>query len=1675
MRTLGIFLIGSFIASNALPANSPTSYASSHLVDISPLSPQSWEVRVNLNALSSSWESDPGAPSGMGDRFVHWLELPYPAQIHISGNQNFLSNGRNPETLGSDGKSLPETSPSWILTGKTLSMRGRHFTPLIIDLTRLNGEEKTKISELSAVVTLTAHSLPFHLLTPPLHSAPFWSEFIAHLAPTITPLTPPRRDQGGEHRGTILILYPQELQDNAALASLSQFSLWKQRFGYRVLLRSLSTHQSTPQQIKEVIRGFYQQEGIDMVILVGTDLRYHHFPRHPQLHFPSYTLNSEVIDNPDPIEDDTLFYNSDLWYGLLDDDEADLIPEVIIARLMAPTPESLRGMITRILEYERNPYIWADNGEWLTRAIALSDYADPGARVNDGDREFVYWMAYALQRAGFAQVNTIVGSRDDETAARVSQALEQDGLSFLLCNGYLWGTINPDELGAYAFTGRRYPFLVGLANHYGAPMLYPYFANVNPDQLTGPVGALGLFNYAHIAQRPYPFLRGVASGLAYRELNTPAELYLSSLWENASHLALAEAFGFDDPQGIRESSLLFRILGDPTLELRRRLPISLRSELPESLPLGAQSFSLSVHDSAENPIRNAWVTIGQLNRFFLHTRTDESGWARFTIPQGLEEGNLMITASYPDAIPLNTNIPVELLDVNLIIIDAGLDDSEGGNGDGQLQNGESARLNLIFSNEGEQEARNITAHIYTDLPFITVQPQQVPLDNIPSGDTGGLAEVVRVTADPITPGGTRVRLQIDLSNQQEAAFEFITSGPNISWSGQANPGNLARGRQGTLSPTLINLGDMPTDGNLTTQLISLHPHITVQEAIRIYSALQPNQESQPETPFVIRLDSLFIPGQNANFELHYEDRGGFRGAVRVAVVVGESSPSDPIGPDPYGYYAFDSGDTTWPEHPRYRWREINYDMGNAEVRGERLDFGELGISGGSVLLSLPFTFRYYGREFDSLVVCSNGWVSFDTSALRYTSPQYQPIEGGGGPNAQLVPLWRPITLPQSPFWGVFTAFLEEEHIFVVEWSNLIAFQGETPHPVHFQILLYDPEHYPTSTGDGEIVFQYRQFPELPGNQAYPQYALIGIRNLDGSGGIQYSAWNQYHPQANPVQDEFAIKFTTDLLTPRGSIRGQVVLASDPRVGLQGVRIFHPQGIEGRTGEGGFFTIPNVRASRYQGVLFSLPGYTPIRRNITVLPGQETVVGQVSLPRPQLSVNPDRIVVNLSPQGEYRSQQSIILSNRGDGAIVVRARLTDTIGREETIVPLYSLPISQLLGNVGGVYGLVWVDTLFYIPHQVPNNPHRITELSLSGQVIGFFDQPLPFESPQGIRNLTWDGRWLWGTCLNALNQPTIVALTRDGRLVTDFSFPLEAPGTTMAIAYSPPRRNLFIADEGTHLIEITRDGEIVEDWWIRMPGEIFTPCGMTWNSYDPDGMPLYILERQRIQDDTIHLRLLKFSPERGEFKLLGTLPTPPEINGGWGLTLVNTHDHPQLRVAYIEDRGVQDRLYLTALGPQWEFLTQPFPYQEIRVNPNSSQTITLTFQATGWRQGIYPFSLRILTDVNPDTLLIPITLVVDTAAGASSPSPLPQRWGIMALYPNPFNQTLQIQFYLPPHIQGDLTIYDLTGKELMRVWEGYSRGLHNQTIDLNHLPSGLFILRLSSKSQKWEQKIVHLK
>ncbi len=87
-------------------------------------------------------------------------------------------------------------------------------------------------------------------------------------------------------------------------------------------------------------------------------------------------------------------------------------------------------------------------------------------------------------------------------------------------------------------------------------------------------------------------------------------------------------------------------------------------------------------------------------------------------------------------------------------------------------------------------------------------------------------------------------------------------------------------------------------------------------------------------------------------------------------------------------------------------------------------------------------------------------------------------------------------------------------------------------------------------------------------------------------------------------------------------------------------------------------------------------------------------------------------------------------------------------------------------------------------------------------------------------------------------------------------------------------------------------------------------------------------------------------------------------------------------------------------------------------------------------------------------------LIVDEVA---SEEVQPETFTLQDAYPNPFNPTTAIAFDLPLGSEVRLAVYDMLGREVARLVDGYREaGVHQVTFDATHLPSGVYLYRMQA-------------
>ncbi|MBN2537364.1 hypothetical protein JXB37_03700, partial [candidate division WOR-3 bacterium] len=221
---------------------------------------------------------------------------------------------------------------------------------------------------------------------------------------------------------------------------------------------------------------------------------------------------------------------------------------------------------------------------------------------------------------------------------------------------------------------------------------------------------------------------------------------------------------------------------------------------------------------------------------------------------------------------------------------------------------------------------------------------------------------------------------------------------------------------------------------------------------------------------------------------------GFSDTIVVPVIVGDSM-NLPDGPTPCGLALFDHTDSTFAALPRYDWVELR-SVGAPTGLG----------SDEAIQLRLPAefgTWRWFGEEYDSLSICSNGFISAGWSD-RVDFVNVQLPYRGAPPNI-VAAVWDNLDPPSGGevwYWHDTAG-----HRFIVEFDSVPCFAVPVE-PEMVQVQVFD-RTVPTPTGDNRVEIHFR-------TANYLQAATVGLQNHDGSEGMTH-AWNGWGPRtAAPI-------------------------------------------------------------------------------------------------------------------------------------------------------------------------------------------------------------------------------------------------------------------------------------------------------------------------------------------------------------------------------------------------------------------------------------------------------------------------------------------------------------------------------------------------------------------------------
>ncbi|MCS7258916.1 MAG: C25 family cysteine peptidase, partial [candidate division WOR-3 bacterium] len=871
---------------------------------------------------------------------------------------------------------------------------------------------------------------------------------------------------------------------------------WKAQKGFKVTIKRISEIGSSSTAIKNYLSQVYntQYPKIEYVLLVGSSSA-----------IPAIPAGQSVGDH---------------LYACLDGD--DLYPDVFLGRLPASDASTLSIMVNKIIGYERNPYI-ADT-LWYRRALMVAtSYQQSGVPV---------WTALATKRYirelllnnNFLRVDTCFYP-PTASGVGVIDTIINRGVAFV--NGRGWGNRE----------GWTYPYfkvneVYGLNNGWKLPIVTSFYCATGNYTASTNFGTAWLAAGTPINPKGAVAFYGPVYATTSTRFNNCQDFSIYwGIFEQDVHrcgpamflgkVALLENFPLpSDSLMLVTHVITYNLLGDPSLEMYTgQVPKELIVSYPSQLPVGSSRLTITVYNNLSQPVSGALVSLYKENEVQVSGYTNENGTVTLNFSAQTQD-TLFVTVTKHNFIPHQGYIIITTPSININYYTHS----------GTLNAGSSNNLLISLKNYGSSlTATNTYAILRCRNSFVTVTDSQRSYGSISPGQVVTSAPF-QVYVNANAPHNYRVGFEIAIfSDQYQGIAEFNTSVTSAELVYKKhiindNGNNILEPNESAqLTVKIYNRGARNLN-NVVARLRSANPYaIIVSDSIGYYGTINVGDtvENTQETFTIFAAPNIAI-GRQFYLKLTLFTTG-FEQTIEFPIVIGMITTTAPTGPDYYGYWAYDNTDLQYSEAPVYNWIEIDPNYGGP---GTRLNIPHYGIR----TLNLPFTFRYYGRNYNRISVTALGYIAMDSTSI--VDPYNWQIPAPVGPPSIIATFWddfHPETLSSS---GVYYYYDQVNHRFIVQWSRIHHIHGfRNPYLAEqqtFQVILCNPQYHQTVTGDGPIIFQYHTvFNDDSAAIDCHNYATVGIESPTHWTGIEYTFANYYPPSAALIQSGRAIKFTTN--------------------------------------------------------------------------------------------------------------------------------------------------------------------------------------------------------------------------------------------------------------------------------------------------------------------------------------------------------------------------------------------------------------------------------------------------------------------------------------------------------------------------------------------------------------------
>ena len=879
----------------------------------------------------------------------------------------------------------------------------------------------------------------------------------------------------GSTPGKYVVFGPSTYMSNPGFL---QWKQWKQEKGHVIETVTSSDISWTASGIRNrVIDEYASDDPVDFVLLLG-----------------------DVAQTPTQGSD----YNGDLdqYYSAIDG--GDILGDVAVGRIPADNANQMTAIMLKILSYEKSPLITGT--DWLDHV---------GFTVGSSH---CYLSMKTLSRSIMGEMveRRNISFPDSCYCCNGSQVVGwfDEGICFYNYRGWIGMDGFTTSMASNLDQGPRYPvvtiFTCGTGDFVGGDDYSELF-------VTAEGGASACIGFATAGT--HTRYNNIVCGGFYN-----AMLEYDVPWAGSCLIQGEYELWFNLPPGDSHASdfaYWANLMGDPGMPMWCGIPGELSAPLENfaNLPVGSNHIEFTVTDGT-NPVEGVTVCFYQEDEDVqVSAISDANGQVLLVLPE-LSAGDATLTMYHHLFLSQQQSVSVEAAANNLQLTEI---DTPA---EGLLPIGASQDLSFELTNMGSAALTNLSISASLDADFGDLSGGPLTLSTLAAG---AAYTFDGLSVNPLTTLADGDLVPVFLSvSADEQNFELLL--PLQITASQPSPldvsypeGAFEPGSSGTFRISVENTGSM--NEALVYELVSMLDYATVTSDPVTVNDFAPGAEM--DLDFEVTIDGTVINGLQVPMRLvWYTPSENTRGMTSVYLQVGTATAGDPTGPDEYGYWIYEDADDTYDLAPEYEWVEIVPQFGGSGARLAINDGGE--EQDDAIWMDLPFEFSYYGRSYEEVFVCSNGFIAFEENGFGEVDFRNHGFPLGIGPDAMIAPMWddHESGTSSSGTVGVFYYYDEELHRAIFTWNDCPANQSGGPNT--FQLILLDPMYYPTATGDGEFLFQYEDFNNTQSSGADFPGCSVGFKDWSSTMGLTLLNYGVRPTTMHSLGDGVAVRVTTTM-------------------------------------------------------------------------------------------------------------------------------------------------------------------------------------------------------------------------------------------------------------------------------------------------------------------------------------------------------------------------------------------------------------------------------------------------------------------------------------------------------------------------------------------------------------------